>query len=81
VEVLSGLPRGRFVRAQLDEQIVSRVVEWSRTRDVYVVNRARNLGAFLQAGPVSYGAVDGPPDAFVAIHVRAATGHQKRVDG
>jgi hypothetical protein len=81
VEVLSGLHPARFVRAHLDDRTASRIIEWSRTRDVYIVDRARNLGALLQAGPASYGAVDGPPDAFVAIHVRAATGRTTRVDG
>jgi len=70
VEVLSGLDRSRFVRAHLDERAAALVAESTRSRDVYVVNRARRLGAFLHAGPASYGAIDGPLDAFVAIHVR-----------
>jgi hypothetical protein len=71
VEVLSELPSERFARTRLDERGAARVTEWSRSRDVYIVDRARNLGAFLHAGPVSYGAVDGPPDALMAIVVRA----------
>jgi hypothetical protein len=71
VEVLSGLDRSRFIRARLDAQTLSRVAEWSRSRDVFVVNRAGRLGAFLHAGPARYGDVDGPLDAFVVIHLPA----------
>jgi hypothetical protein len=71
VEVLSGLDRSRFIRAQLDAQTLSRVAEWTRSRDVFVVNRAGRLGAFRHAGPARYGDVDGPLDAFVVIHLPA----------
>jgi hypothetical protein len=81
LEVLSGLDPARFVRARLDEQTAMSVAEWSRSRDVYIVDRLRDLGAFLHAGPARYGALDGPPDAFVAIQVRAATTHTELVGG
>lgn len=71
VEVLSGLDRSRFIRAHLDAQAASLVAEWTRSRDVFIVNRAGRLGAFLHAGPARYGDVDGPRDAFVAIHLPA----------
>jgi hypothetical protein len=71
VEVLSGLDRSRFIRAHLDAQTASVVAEWTRSRDVFIVNRAGRLGAFLHAGPARYGDVDGPRDAFVAIHLPA----------
>jgi hypothetical protein len=81
VEVLSGLPSVRFVRARLEAQTPSQVVEWARARDVYIVNRARNLGAFSDVGPPSYGTLDGPPDAFVAIRVPARAAHTNSLDG
>jgi hypothetical protein len=81
VEVLSGLDPARFVRAHLDEQTAVRLTEWSRSRDVYIVNRGHNLGAFLHFGPIRYGAVDGPPDAFVAVQVLATPAHTKLVGG
>jgi hypothetical protein len=34
----------------------------------------------LHAGPVSYGAADGPPDAWMAIVVRAAAPAQAGLD-
>jgi hypothetical protein len=71
VEVLSGLDRSRFVRAHLGAQTASLVAEWTRSRDVFIVNRAGRLGAFLHAGPARFGDVDGPADAFVAIHLPA----------
>jgi hypothetical protein len=80
VEVLSELPSERFARSRLDERSAARLTEWSRSRDVYVVDRAENLGAFLHAGPVSYGAADGPPDAWLAIVVRAAAPAQAGLD-
>lgn len=78
VEVLSGLGRSRFVRAHLDEHLAPLAANWARSRDVLVVNRARRLGAFLHAGPVRYGALDGPQDAIVAIEVRADAPHAGR---
>jgi hypothetical protein len=72
VEVLSELPRERFVRTRPDERSAA-LAEWSRSRDVYLVGRARNLGAFSSAGPVSYGTLDGSPDAWIAIAVRAGS--------
>jgi hypothetical protein len=71
VEVLSGLARSRFVRAHPDAHTASLVREWTRSRDVFIVNRAGRLGAFLRAGPAIFGDVDGPLDAFVAIHLPA----------
>lgn len=71
VEVLSELPGERFARERFDERSATRIAEWSRSRDVYIVDRARNLGALMHGGPVSYGDVDGPPDAMIAIVVRA----------
>lgn len=73
VEVLSGLDRSRFVRAHLDAQAAALVAEWTRSRDVFIVNRAGRLGAFRHAGPARYGNADGPLDAFVAIHLPAGT--------
>ncbi|HTV21019.1 MAG TPA: hypothetical protein VMG12_20175 [Polyangiaceae bacterium] len=75
VEVLSGLDRSRFLRTHLDERLAPLVAEQTRSRDVFIVNRARRLGAFLHAGPARYGALDGPPDAFVAIEVRTDARH------
>jgi hypothetical protein len=69
VEVLSGLPAARFSRAHLDERQIPTYEELARSREVYIVNRARRLGAFWQLGPARYGAVDGPPEAFVALRV------------
>lgn len=73
VEVLSGLERSRFIRARLDDRLSPRLIEWTRSRDVFIVSRASRLGAFAHSGPVSYGRVDGPPDAYVVIQVRAGT--------
>lgn len=74
VEVLSELDPTRFVHAPLDAHTADRVREWSRSRDVFIVGRARRLGAFSHVGAASYGALDGPADAFVAIHVPAGSG-------
>jgi hypothetical protein len=71
VEVLSGLDRSRFIRAHLDAHTAALLPEWARSRDVFIVNRAGRLGAFLHAGPARYGDVGGPRDAFVAIQVPA----------
>lgn len=73
VEVLSGLPRSRFIRGPLDARMASLVGEWTRSRDVIIVSRAGHLGAFLHAGPVRFGDADGPLDAFVAIQLPAGT--------
>jgi hypothetical protein len=73
VEVLSGLDRARFVRTHLDAGTVARVEEWSRSRDVYIVNRARHLRVFLHTGVASYGTLDGNPDAL-AVVTRPASG-------
>ena len=65
---------GAVVRAQPDVHTLANVRQWSLSRDVFVVGRARRLGAFLHAGVASYGALDGPADAFVALHVPAGGG-------
>jgi hypothetical protein len=69
VEVLSGLPPARFARGHLEAAQLPAYFELARSRDVYIVKRARSLGAFARIGAASFGAVDGPPDAFVALRV------------
>lgn len=90
VVVLSGLAPERFVRAPLDAGFEARLGELSRSSDVYVVHRARNLRAlaspdslsrglptrgWLSHGALSYGALDGAPDALVVL--RFATGQRR----
>jgi hypothetical protein len=73
VEVLSGLDPARFMRGHLDPHGVARVHELAKDQDVYVVDRARQLDAFMQAGRISFGAPGGPPDALMALHFSAAS--------
>src|SRR4029453_18854088 len=57
VEVLSGLSATRFVRAHGAALDPARVEEWSRSRDVYIVDRVHRLGPFSHAGPASLGSI------------------------
>jgi hypothetical protein len=70
VEVLSGLPSERFVRAHVAESSRAQVADLSRARDVFVVSRASRLAALQGWGSLAFGAPDAPPDAFAALHVR-----------
>jgi hypothetical protein len=73
IEVLSELDRQRFLRFRLDAHTAPRLAELARARDVIVVDRAWRLQALLRAGHLSHGAVDGPPDAFVAVFLPAGS--------
>jgi hypothetical protein len=71
VEVMSELAPARFVRTRPDARFDARLRELAADRAVYVVSRGRQLHGYVPAGRVSYGELDGPPDAFVVIHVAA----------
>lgn len=73
IEVLSGLDRRRFVRAHVSTATAPLLAELNRTRDVYVVDRVDLLRPLLAALPPSHGAVHGPPDGLVAIHLPAGS--------
>jgi hypothetical protein len=71
IEVLSELDRRRFVRAHVDTRTTPQLSLLNRTRDVYVVDRARRLGHLLSVARPSHGTADGPPDAFVVLYLPA----------
>jgi hypothetical protein len=71
VEVLSGLPSERFVRAHVAEGFRHQVAELSRGRDVFVVSRASRVAALEGWGSLAFGAPDAPSEAFVALHIPA----------
>jgi len=71
VEVLSELEPARFVRTRPDARFETRLRELAASGDVYIVSRVRQLHGYVPAGRVSYGELDGPPEAFVAIRVAA----------
>jgi hypothetical protein len=73
VEVLSGLDSVRFVRARVGESSRARLAELSRSRDVFVVSRASRIAALDARGSLAFGAVNGPPDAFVILHLSGQT--------
>ena len=69
IEVLSELDPRRFSRLPLDRQLEARLAELAPGQDVYVVQRARHLRALAGTGAVAYGALEGPPDAFVVLRL------------
>lgn len=71
VEVLSGLPSARFVRARVGESSRTLLAELSKARDVFVVSRASRVSALDGRGALAFGALNAPGDAFVALHVPA----------
>ena len=69
VEVLSGLDSSRFVRARVEPRIVPELLKLSRSRDVYVISRAAQMGAVLSLGSLAYGGSSGASDRLVAVHM------------
>jgi hypothetical protein len=71
VEVLSGLPSSRFLRARVDAGFIPELLQLSSTRDVFVVSRAERMHEVLDLGRLGYGAPDGPAEGFLAVHLPA----------
>jgi hypothetical protein len=69
VEVLSGLPSSRFLRAHVGASFIPALLQLSSTRDVIVLSRAERMHEILQLGRLGYGAQDGPAEALLAVHV------------
>jgi hypothetical protein len=69
VEVLSGLPSSRFLRAHVGASFIPALRQLSATQDVIVLSRAERMHEILQLGRLGYGAPDGPAEALLAVHV------------
>jgi putative flippase GtrA len=69
VEVTSGLPSSRFVRAHVSERSIGELLRLSQARDVYVLSRAERMHELARLGEVSYGSLDTADDGFVAVHL------------
>lgn len=70
-EVLSGLPRERFVRFFVEERARGAVLDLARRRPVYVVSVRRRLSHLIDLGTVTHGELAGAPDDVLVLRVRA----------
>lgn len=67
VEVVSGLPAERFVRAYLGTDAEHTLRSLARTRDVYVLSWAARLRSVTHLGDVVYGPSD--RDGLLGVHI------------
>ncbi len=68
VEVLSGLPAERFLRARVGPGLISELLRRAETREIFVVSKSDRIEAVSVLGPVVYRSEQGVP--LSALHVQ-----------
>jgi hypothetical protein len=69
VEVLSGLPSSRFLRARVGAGFIPTLLQLATTRDVFVVSRAERMHELAGLGSLRYGAPGAPAESLLAVQV------------
>lgn len=69
VEVLSELPRQRFMRTFINDAAAPRLLALASKRDVYVLSWRTRMSQVMQLGRVVYSREENGGDALVAVHL------------